>query len=685
MSERIFVAVHGMGDQTEYETVQQVVAQISYFYDHRGNPPEIGYFSRVPPSTIPLGRFSSVQGRSRRPGDEPSPGLDAAYVPSGNPDPVILDGQTQMGVAEVYWADVPRLPADEQHTLEDAKHWGVTLVEKLRYRAEQQRQNAAAQVAMAQAAVQAAALQPAAMQQAAQSHLAAAQAAQAVASRLPTPSDLDRTAAVIEEIVEGVHQVDRVLAVARLVKGFQFDLKRIFDQFLGDVQFVTEFEQYRTMILARFDDVLGRINAHHPNADVYIIAHSEGTAVAFLALVRAMADPNTAPPWIRQIHGFLTIGSPIDKHIILWPEILPQQSNGLPNRPLAPVVWCNYYDYGDPVGFRLDTARAWLQQVGACDPVPGAAPDVAPQAFGFRQDDDCGFGRYPLPGLAHIDYWNDPEVFRHFLQTAVHGQPKSPKPQDRDWARGSSRIAPYLLVFFLMAAGVYGLFKGVSNAPGNESAPARLERGVAVAVAPDTAGRSDKGNQKDSQAARSAKQLNLSAKETIGVVLVYTLLIFGMTVAARVPRLTNSRELWLEAYVVLVVSLAVYCAALTRLKWLQGTPDDPNVWLLVGAPIVAIVSACWSRLAPRSGMFPLLAAGLALLVGFLAGILLQHGSPTTNWWPALLGGGVFLYAWWIAAILFDLAFVWHHYIRSEQGIIVLRRFQLSGDNGAELE
>jgi len=32
-------------------------------------------------------------------------------------------------------------------------------------------------------------------------------------------------------------------------------------------------------------------------------------------------------------------------------------------------------------------------------------------------------------------------------------------------------------------------------------------------------------------------------------------------------------------------------------------------------------------------------------------------------WPIVLGGIAFFYLWWLAALLFDLAFVWQRYVR----------------------
>ena len=52
----------------------------------------------------------------------------------------------------------------------------------------------------------------------------------------------------------------------------------------------------------------------------------------------------------------MTIGSPIDKHLVLSPELFGE---GAPlQSPDRPIDWRNYYDEGDPVGFALDDARA---------------------------------------------------------------------------------------------------------------------------------------------------------------------------------------------------------------------------------------------------------------------------------------------------------------------------------------
>ena len=126
---KVIVAVHGIGDQFRYETIQAVAAQFCLYFDQ--------------PPAITLGRFHSalfsddqttpadlrgvkdtVRGLWQALADKgtaaappaPSPG-PAALVLTADPGPK-LPG---LAFAEVYWADVPRRPARDEHTLEETK------------------------------------------------------------------------------------------------------------------------------------------------------------------------------------------------------------------------------------------------------------------------------------------------------------------------------------------------------------------------------------------------------------------------------------------------------------------------------------------------------------------------------------------------------------------------------------
>jgi len=44
-------------------------------------------------------------------------------------------------------------------------------------------------------------------------------------------------------------------------------------------------------------------------------------------------------------------------------------------------------------------------------------------------------------------------------------------------------------------------------------------------------------------------------------------------------------------------------------------------------------------------------------------------------WPVLLSGAAFLYLWWLAALIFDLGFVWQRYVRHSIALKRLRQWR----------
>src|SRR5262245_40008539 len=105
---KIIVAVHGIGDQFKYETIQSIAYQFCSFYHA--------------PTAIPLGSFHDT-----------TVGKQGALLLELPP------GQTparNVGFAEVYWAHIPRGPSEEGHTVEESKKWAKTIVERLRVHCE---------------------------------------------------------------------------------------------------------------------------------------------------------------------------------------------------------------------------------------------------------------------------------------------------------------------------------------------------------------------------------------------------------------------------------------------------------------------------------------------------------------------------------------------------------------------
>ena len=625
---KVIVAVHGIGDQFQFATIQSVANQFSAF--------------STTPQVFPLGKFYD-----QPIGTKP----DIAYLLQVQLDKI---GKEHFGFVEIYWADIPRIPEKEGYTLEESKKWGKTVVERLRTYSKSD----------------------------------------------PTtlrPRDVEMAKGLLEEILETLTVLDRLLLIADKAGLFKFNLQEILINYLGDVQLVTDFKKYRDKILHRFFEVMNYIQRFNPDAEIYIVAHSEGTVVAFLSLLQAAAvilDPNANtipddiaettkhnPPldcgWLRHVKGLMTIGSPIDKHLVFWPDLwtafekLPKDKTThelLPN-PLLPdnkILWRNYYDYGDPIGFELDTTREWL-----CE-------NKLNRIFEFPKSSDHGFGRYPLPGKAHNDYWTDPEVFDHFIKTVVAAKPidaattttmcseeevrKLPRgavepkpPGDRYLTKFLSNILPYFVIVGLIFLAVYFLYKAVNEYTEIEASIS----GILLSVT--------------------------------GIACLVT----GLTVVAQVPRLTRVWKWRLASFVIFALSSAGYgfitppevrrrlgCFLANSIAsgLVPASSIDLPTWSVIAlASVIAVVVYLVGRVRPRAGLRTLLVlsvVGLIFTVGFglRSGICAyaQGTAEKHEVWPLFIATAAFLYLWWLAALIFDLVVVWHYYIRRSVAMDRLR-------------
>jgi hypothetical protein len=151
----------------------------------------------------------------------------------------------------------------------------------------------------------------------------------------------------------------------------------------------------------------------------------------------------------------MTIGSPLNKHIVMWPKLWKDLNPAPGRNSQDPIEWRNYYDYGDPVGFDLEITREWMKENGWL--AKGEIKEGA-RFFQFGSDDDCGFTRYAFPGKAHNDYWNDADVFGHFINEVVLKKGKAVKPRTIWWTVFLSRVVPYALCLALLAGGTYVLY-----------------------------------------------------------------------------------------------------------------------------------------------------------------------------------------------------------------------------------
>jgi hypothetical protein len=548
-----------------------------------------GYYHEAHPSAVPLGALY--------------------HTPRPVPAPYPFPKDSDLGFEEVYWAPIPRKEATDGFVIEEAKAWARTVVARI--------------------------------------------GAETDATRL-THFQYQSIRTILEEIIEAIAVLERLSFIAEKAGVLEFELGQVLVDFIGDVQIVTEFETFREAILQHFDKVMTDVakSAGYEDADIYVVSHSEGTVVALLGLLRAFcprpgADGKPTPPpaWAARVKGFMTLGSPIDKHLVLWPRLWEEFEAGPTALPPAPIPWKNYYDNGDPVGFDLDVAREWMGERWS-------------KVFHFTKEDDHGFTRYYLPGKAHVDYWEDPAVFGHFIANVVERDLAAPDeaaaarrkryaegPRTRLGALVTSYLLPYAVVLGLMFLASFLIYKTVYQSI-DAAGHARIRSSVPIVF------------------------------RKVGAM---TLLLFGITAGARMVFLTRLKtgfHWWLAGALIFAACAAGYYE-LNVGKWLgeraaeggfpssqSGKADGrwPAAVVVFAAAGVCFAGAVASKLNAKWGLRALLILG----AGSVAAVVMhleQAAKEEMTLWPVVLAGVASLYLWWLSILVFDLTFVWHRYIR----------------------
>jgi succinate dehydrogenase hydrophobic anchor subunit len=416
------------------------------------------------------------------------------------------------------------------------------------------------------------------------------------------------------------------------------------------VQLVADFKEESGRVIRRFSERLNiiyqELSRNGARPEIYLVAHSEGTVVGLLGLLSAICgkDPvygKDRPPWLDCVRGLMTIGSPIDKHLALWPELFAELETPAHQPKDPPIVWRNYYDLGDPVGFELPLARE----------IFNTDPDKKQHGnpwrwFNFPEAHDHGFARSLFPGKAHNDYWTDKAVFGHFIHQVVYqnaplkraDQEFDEQPDSRWQYKLSSWFLPYVAALALLFFAVYTIYKAVKNCLAGD----------------------------DREAMETARRIFLN----VGGV---TALLGGLTATARIPRLAQEwgwRLLGIGVFALGVFGYVNLTFSEERERLghlLTFTQLGPTWGLIAMAGLIAVLANIFARKYPMLGVKPLLWFGGAGVLAIIADYLYAPGNANPGRgaiWPVVLAGALFLYLWWLTILFFDLIFVWHRYIQT---------------------
>jgi hypothetical protein len=166
--------------------------------------------------------------------------------------------------------------------------------------------------------------------------------------------------------------------------------------------------------------------------------------------------------------------------------------------------------------------------------------------------------------------------------------------------------------------------------------------------------------------------------EMIGNVTGITCFLAGITLFSRMPRLDKIWPPWPgvviggTAFIVGVVAFLCLVADVTQHK-LNSAFWDPHYGIVWAGLLIGIISAALSKRTPQAGMAPLIwLAGVAAVI--ILRKLLSHSS-NYSLWPLVLATAGFLYLWWLSALLFDLFYIWHQFIRSPRTTDTLQRLR----------
>lgn len=147
-------------------------------------------------------------------------------------------------------------------------------------------------------------------------------------------------------------------------------------------------------------EILSVIKQIIPNADELFNADSEHSNGDRQERENIAAPDIPYVSWKNHVTNFITIGSPIDKFLALWPDnyLHLHDTGTIATSAPGKMYHYNFCDEQDPVGHHLEEAMKTpvYQTLFNTDPIG---------------NHDVVFRRYGIPGVAHNLYWTDQKLF----------------------------------------------------------------------------------------------------------------------------------------------------------------------------------------------------------------------------------------------------------------------------------
>jgi len=189
-----------------------------------------------------------------------------------------------------------------------------------------------------------------------------------------------------------------------------------------------------------------------------LISPSDAEVNPYSDLAQALEENKMPVPeipylsWKNHIKSYITLGSPIDKFYVLWPEkythlekIKEDQEEWL--KAPAEINHYNFCDEQDPVGHHLEEVMNTRVYKKLFKITPTGNHDVV-------------FRRYKVPGFAHIKYFDDRELFFGIVDNIIDTK-KADDSSSFVWkkihekkraATSARRWAYYFIPFFAVLA-----------------------------------------------------------------------------------------------------------------------------------------------------------------------------------------------------------------------------------------